>query len=131
MTGSMNPPHGKGGAIRIELPWPDHRLSPNARLHWAEKARAVKQARSMSAWEAVANRSLERCKGAERLSVGVTFNPPDERRRDTDNMLASIKPYLDGIVDVVGVDDSRWAISLQRSEPVKGGRVVVEIEVAA
>lgn len=113
----------------ISLPWPSSDLSPNARLHWAAKARAVKQARSLAAWEAAASRQFERLKGAERLSARLTFSPPDERRRDTDNMLASAKPYIDGIADVIGVDDSKWSISLHRSGPVKGGAVQVQVSV--
>jgi crossover junction endodeoxyribonuclease RusA len=46
-------------------------------------------------------------------------------------MLAATKAGLDGIADVIGVDDHRWAISLRRGDPVKGGAVVVEIETGA
>jgi hypothetical protein len=32
--------------ITITLPWPDKRLSPNARCHWREKANAANMARA-------------------------------------------------------------------------------------
>lgn len=45
-------------------------------------------------------------------------------------MLSSSKNFLDGIADVVDVDDSRWAIVLQKAAPTKGGSVRVELEAA-
>ena len=44
-------------------------------------------------------------------------------------MLASLKSSFDGIADVIGVDDSKWDIAIQRAEPVRGGNVRIEIEV--
>lgn len=58
----------------------------------------------------------------------MDFLPPDRRRRDMDNLLASCKGLLDGIADALGVDDSRFAITLAlTSEPVKFGGVRVTI----
>ncbi|MDC0657068.1 hypothetical protein N6L27_03565 [Leisingera sp. SS27] len=59
--------------------------------------------------------------------VAIRFCPPDERRRDLDNMLASLKSGLDGVADATGQDDSEWSLSLERGEPEKGGAVYVEI----
>lgn len=42
-------------------------------------------------------------------------------------MLASFKSGIDGIVDVIGVDDSDWTITISKSLPVIGGKVVVEL----
>lgn len=64
----------------------------------------------------------------QNLKVTAVFFPPDNRRRDVDGMLSSIKSYLDGISDVIGVDDSKWQIALRREEPRKGGLVRVELE---
>lgn len=113
----------------LELPWPSSLLSPNARLHWAAKAKAVKEARSVAGWAAVSTRELERFKG-KALKVTAVFCPPDARRRDRDNMLASIKPYLDGIADVIGVDDSNFELTISKAEPVKHGAVKITLEVA-
>jgi crossover junction endodeoxyribonuclease RusA len=60
-------------------------------------------------------------------NVKVTFHPPDNRRRDTDNMLASCKASLDGLALAMGVDDADWNLTIARADPVKGGAVVVEI----
>lgn len=111
----------------VTLPWPSRLLHPNARVHWAAKARAAKAARMGAAWQAkaVGLRKID----ADGLNVTAIFSPPDNRHRDADGMLSSIKPDLDGIADVLGVDDSRWNISIRREPPKKHGAVRIEIEV--
>lgn len=111
--------------VTIELPWPPSALSPNSRGHWAIKARHAKKYRADSRvlCMAVGLRKMT----AEALSLRVTFQPPDRRARDLDNMLASIKAGLDGIADATGVDDSRWTLSLEKGDPIKGGAVVIEV----
>lgn len=113
-------------SLCVELPWPDRRLHPNARIHHMEKARVVKQAREDAAWWAKAA-GVKPIK-ADALSVTIIFYPPDNRRRDLDSMLASIKSALDGIADVVGVDDSKWEIALRKEAPCRPfGAVRVKI----
>lgn len=113
----------------IELPWPDKRLHPNARVHRMRKAAAAKKARLEAAW---LTREAKMPKlASEALHVTVTFHPPDKRRRDADGMLASIKSHLDGIADQIGIDDSQWDLTIRRASPRAGGAVVVVIEQAA
>lgn len=107
----------------LRLDWPPAALSPNARGHWSKKASAAKKYRSDCRLLAMAQGC--RALAADRLTVEITFYPPDKRRRDTDNMLASLKSGLDGIADATGVDDSNWNYGIARDEPVKGGAVVV------
>lgn len=111
--------------MTLTMPWPSLKpLSPNWRGHWAQKAKAKKQLRAAWAWQAVAQgaRRLQ----ADRLMVRLTFHAPDKRARDLDNLLASCKAGLDGLADVLGVDDSRWAIAIQHGDGV-GGFVKVEV----
>ena len=62
------------------------------------------------------------------LALTLTFCPPDKRRRDRDNLLASMKSDLDGVAQALGLDDQYFdPITLQRGEPVKGGCVLVEV----
>ena len=112
--------------MRVSLPWPSPALSPNARTHWATKAKAVAKYRAACGWAAKAAglRPIE----ADALAVAVTFHAPDRRPRDLDNMLASFKAGADALADVLGVDDSRWTLTLRRGEPVKGGAIIAEIE---
>lgn len=112
--------------MTVSFPWPPRDLSPNARLHPMQKAKAVKAYRKACAWECVAA-GLGKMRG-DPLHVSVTFHPPDKCRRDLGNMLASIKPGLDGLADVLGVDDHLWSLTIQRADPVPGGRVCIHIQ---
>lgn len=109
----------------VVLPWPDRKLHPNARCHWRAKAPVVKKARADAAWLTWAHvgRNLK-WPGAR---VSVTFNPPDNRRRDIDGMIASHKAAQDGIADALGIDDSKFQLSYAIGTPIKGGSVRVEI----
>lgn len=110
---------------QIVLPWPDNRLSPNARGHWAIKAKAVAAARSDAFYAAKAAGVPTLHEGPIRLVW--TFHPPDKRARDLDNMIACTKGVADGIADAWGVNDARFEPTYRRGDPVKGGRVVVEV----
>lgn len=117
--------------IAIDLPWPSRDLFPNARVHWARKAKAVKTARLDAAWFAkIAGIRPNDPDIPQALLVTAVFSPPDNRVRDEDNMLASCKAYFDGISNFIGVDDSKWQIAIRREAPVKGGLVRIELESA-
>ena len=97
----------------IDLPFPPKELSPNARLHWAAKARAKKAYREDCFYTA----KLQKVGPMrnELLKVHIVFFPPDKRKRDWDNMLAAAKSGLDGLADAIKVDDSQWRISFDVS----------------
>jgi len=105
----------------ITLPWPPAKLSPNARTHWAVKAKVFKQYKFQCAMLLSIHRSI--LKGRD--SFALQFCPPDARRRDLDNMLAAFKAGIDALSDVTGVDDSKFSLALGKGEPVKGGAVQV------
>lgn len=65
---------------------------------------------------------------AEALRVSLVFVPPDRRRRDLDNCLAACKAGLDGLADVLGVDDRHWSLVLAMG-PGPGGFVQVSVDV--
>lgn len=97
--------------LTIRLPWPNKVLSPNARAHWRQVARAKKSARysaMMLTREALGR--AEKPAGSP-LSVSLTFQPPDLRGRDQDNAQASLKAALDGIADALGVDDNLFRLA--------------------
>ena len=113
--------------MTVTLPWPDKRMSPNARVHRMAVAQIRKKYRADCAWLAKAAQMNFAHLAQTGLHLRITFNPPDRRARDLDNMLASIKSGLDGIADVIGVDDSKWSLTITRGEPVKGGAVSVAV----
>ncbi len=64
-----------------------------------------------------------------KANVTITFHPPDSRRRDMDNMLASAKVGLDAVSEAVGIDDSKWVLTLVRGEVrPKQGAIIMELE---
>lgn len=118
-------------ATRLTLSWPAPGLSPNARLHWSRKSRLVKSARQ-AAWGATLEKfgAPARLPKGSRVHLEMVFCPPDKRRRDADNCIASMKASLDGISDALGVDDSRFVSTFRMGEPVKGGAVIVTVRSA-
>ena len=65
---------------------------------------------------------------AKSVDVKVTFEQPDNRRRDQDNMIAAIKPLLDAVSAYVGVDDSKFRLTFEfPEERQKPGAVIVEV----
>lgn len=108
------------------LPWPDKKLSANARQHWASLALAKKKARLAAHW-AILEAGIGQIK-ADELHVKLTFYPPDRRRRDADNCLFCEKSRLDALSDVVGIDDSRFIITFSMAGTIeKNGLVKVEL----
>lgn len=115
--------------MNILLPWPSKDLSPNARLHWSRKARAVKIAR-LEAWEATyqaIHRDKFRVEPDTMIDLYIEFHPSDRRRHDLDNCLARCKGYLDGIADALKINDRFFRLHIQMGDAVKGGQVSVTI----
>lgn len=111
--------------MHLVMPWPPADLSPNARIHWAALARAKKKFREECGWQAKAQGAWPI--KADRIAVAFTFYPPSRRRIDLDNCIARMKAGIDGIADVVGVDDSKWRMSFEIA-PHVGGMVKVTIQ---
>ena len=110
----------------ITLPWPPRALSPNGRVHWADKHRATKAARHDAFYAAKAAR-VAVAAGDVPVILDIALHPPTKNLPDTDNALASCKAYLDGIADALKVNDRCFDPRPRICEPVKGGRVVVTI----
>jgi crossover junction endodeoxyribonuclease RusA len=89
----------------ITLPLPSPKLSPNARIHWAQRSKLVKAARMTARLIAQAQGISE---ATPIRSYRLRFVWRDKRRHDRDNASASCKAYLDGIADATGQDDSEW-----------------------
>lgn len=114
--------------ITINLPWFSKLVSPNARTHWRRKGEAVKKMRREAAL--MAKQGIPKgwvAKDHDAVPMTITFCPPDGRRRDRDNMIASIKAYMDGIADALGVDDSIFIPTYHLGQPINGGNIRVEI----
>lgn len=93
--------------LRVIVPVPENGLWPNARVHWARKARLVKQSRGLAflvAREAAKNAGW--VNPISRPTLQTTFMLPG-RRRDPDNCIAALKSVLDGITDAGVWSDDR------------------------
>lgn len=114
--------------LELVLPWPDRALHPNARVHWAVKAKAAKRARidgNLMAREVGWN--LVTWPDGP-LHVWIDGYAKDRRRRDADGLLSSMKPWLDGIADAMGIDDRRFVPHPWVKDEVRiGGEVRVRI----
>lgn len=114
----------------VKLPWPPKKLSPNARVHWASKAKAAKSYRH-ECWALCKLAGIPKMPDAA-LNVWFDFFPPDLRKRDDDNIIASFKSGRDGLADAIGVDDNRFIAHHFVSIPIlaeKKGFVEVTIRV--
>lgn len=110
----------------IVLSWPPACLSPNARVHWSVKAKATKAYRKEAGWKTI--EAKEKVCGDGPIYLHVYFYPPDDRRRDGTNMLASLKSAFDGIADALHVNDIRFHVTYEvcKKFPPRGMvRVVV------
>lgn len=88
-------------------------LSLNDRMKWQQSHGLKKQ------WRAEA-KTQAREAGIPRLegfTAVLHYRPRDNRHRDTDNLIAALKPLVDGLVDagVAAGDDTRY---YRLSEPV-------------
>ncbi len=111
----------------LTLPWPSRDLHPNSRVHWAKRAKAAKAARwtgYYETWMCSWHQNVPEGK----IHLWIDFYPPDKRKRDDDGLLASFKPFRDGIADSMGIDDNRFiSHPYVKDEVVKGGEVRVRI----
>jgi crossover junction endodeoxyribonuclease RusA len=119
--------------LKISLPWPDSKLAPNRAkgLHWAKTSGL--RAQAFEAAFLLTHQAVNQHRGewydlTGQVPLTITFNPPDKRKRDSDNLLASLKNSLDGVATALTIDDSRFnPITLRRGDSVKGGSVLVEV----
>lgn len=124
--GLRPPTPTRNGQITITLPFPPAELSPNARCHWRVKAEAVAMYRKtctymtkMVMWEQSA---IGKFPLKPPVEASITFVLKGKRRRDMDNLFASFKAGIDGIVDagLLPDDDVRsWSPTLRYEQGEK------------
>lgn len=129
--------------ITIELPLPPQELRPNARVHWAKKARKVKEYRSRAKWAALrimqrdfgdlafGDPNGDRCHPfpIEQPTVRVTMLNRTARKMDQDNLIASMKSAMDGLTDAGVWNDDREVTILSpiRGKDATNPRIILEI----
>lgn len=113
--------------IRFSVGWPPRVLNPNARVHWSKKSRAARAYRMQC--RVFAHNALlhQRPILQGRMVLELVFRPPDQRRRDDDNLIAAFKAGRDGIADALSVDDGVFVTQFEVGAPIAGGAVEVAI----
>jgi crossover junction endodeoxyribonuclease RusA len=109
--------------IAINLDMPHKHLSPNSRCHWAQKATA-KSAQRNTAHQLIRSeliKSGDRRPMWKTANVQIVVTPPDRRRRDKDNLLASLKAAFDGAQDagLIADDSGLTYLPITITEPDK------------
>lgn len=116
--------------MQIILPWPDMNLMPNRKngRHWG-KVQAAKTKARQDAYYA-AKQAAGQIAINSTVALRITFYQPDNRHRDLDNLLACIKPHIDGIAKALGVDDKCFRpITVDAGyDERKQGYVMVEVD---
>lgn len=121
---------------RVEMPFQRPPLNLNQRTYWAPKGRATKELREQVGW-AVRGARVPRCNGVppRLVTVALFYAPGDNRERDEDNLVATLKVVADAIVDagVTIKDTPRFMRKLMPEivpPPEPGPRCWLTIEVA-
>ncbi len=105
--------------ITITLPPVDSRLHAHNKGHWRAKSTATKQLRELA--QALVTQKGRGREQWRRACVHYRFYVPDNRRRDTANMIQATKPAIDGLVDAGLIKDDCW-------QHLSIGKVSVEID---
>ena len=114
--------------VTLQLPIPDAKLSPNARIYWRKKAPITKIHRRIAKYRTQAQKWYR--SGLVFKSYRLTFYWRFKRVRDRDNASARCKAYLDGVSDAIGQDDSEWDFNGVKFEYDKENpRLEIEFEV--
>ncbi len=98
-------------SLTLSLPLPPRELSPNARPHYMAKARAKKKYRRF-AWATAVGANGGTGDRWPTATCQATFYVRDRRRRDRDNLLASLKAAFDGLTDARIIEDDAGLIHL-------------------
>ena len=94
--------------LSITLPLPAKELSPNSRCHFMSKANKVKRYRLDAKHAAmIAAHECGIREPLERVRITATFFHRQNRHRDADNALASLKAAFDGLADAGIVTNDR------------------------
>jgi crossover junction endodeoxyribonuclease RusA len=113
----------------IELPFPPSVLNPNNKngKHWATTNAAKAKYRN-DCWVLAMQSSRGYVPPDGPIALRLTFvQPPNRRRADVDNLLASCKAGIDGLAAALKVDDSRFEPMTICRAFGRPGKVVVEV----
>lgn len=115
--------------MKIELPFPPASLSGHAKGNWHGKSSVTKKRREWARLATLAAGAVV-LRATGDIAIRILFQPAN-RRGDRTNFAGRMKPYIDGIADALGLNDSRFLPSYEFAEPTPPGLVTVTISGAA
>lgn len=83
----------------FRIPWTSPPLTSNQRLHWAQKAKITRGVRGLT------KVLVRKVPDMDRIEVSLEWVVNTNHRRDTDNVVPTLKAICDGIVDAEIVPD--------------------------
>ena len=125
MYGETEMINEKPNGLHLMFPFPDAILNPNKIAHWTKKASAKKTSKTAGYY--LAKEKAVILDSEKRYIVKLVFCPPDNRKRDLDNLLASMKSALDGMCSGLGIDDSMIKPDPDWGPVTEGGKVEITI----
>lgn len=112
----------------VMLPWPDTALNPNTKIHWAAKARVVKEYRRVCCYRTYQANPYGYHAIEGKVNIALHFYPPRSGKYDEDNLIARMKAGIDGIAQAIKTDDSNFhLLEPHVHDPCAGGAVVAQL----
>ena len=94
----------------IEIPsLPPVECSPNWRGHWATRAKASREAKTLAYMCLLGTCRVDSPQGAQ--GIHYIFHVKNHKWKDTDNLIGRAKPFLDGLKGCLIEDDHGIPIS--------------------
>lgn len=112
--------------MRLDLPYPHKALWPNGRPHWAEKSRETKKHKAW-AWTAAKARRLSAVSDGKILIHITVHGKKTGPLPDEDGVVGSVKAYLDGISEAIGINDRHFAAPTVSFADTRTGRFIIEV----
>ena len=82
---------------------PDRTLSPNARQHWSKSYKSKKEFKEEVFW--LCHEQGIPPQPIDPAHITITWVSKDKRKRDIDNLFASMKSAIDGLVEARVIED--------------------------
>jgi crossover junction endodeoxyribonuclease RusA len=116
-------------ALDIEVGWPARELSPNTSVHHMVLHRFRKAAKTEAGWATRIAMPVKWHPAGDRIKVHLIAHPPKAwRTGDSDNLIAQTKSFIDGIADVLGINDRNFeAPTVEWAERTQRGKLIVRI----
>jgi hypothetical protein len=116
--------------LEIDVGFPAHELSPNARVHKMVEHRFKKAAKNEAGWATKIAMPVNWAPAGEKVKVHLVCHlAKGAKQWDEDNLVAAVKGHLDGIAEVIGINDRNFAApTVEWAERTNGrGKMIVRL----